>query len=99
MLPPVHLFFMPVWEAEPYLLINTIYMADTIITNTPADRSDSGAAGWAVAVIILLVVVVGGFVWYRYYRVPAAAPAGQTNINVTIPNPATPAPAASGATQ
>jgi len=55
-------------------------MADTIV-NTPAN--DSGAAGWFVALIILLAVIAGGFLWYRYYRAPAAAPA--TNINVTIP--------------
>ncbi len=57
-------------------------MADTIVTGS----SDSGA-GWAVAVIILLAVVVGGFVWFRYH--PASAPAAPgASVNVTIPNPA-----------
>lgn len=56
-------------------------MADTIV-NTPS-TNDAGSAGWFVALIILLAVIVGGFVWYRYHRAPAAAPA--TNINVTIP--------------
>ncbi len=60
-------------------------MADTII-NTPSGN-DSGSAGWAVALIILLAVIVGGFVWYRYYRAPAAAPATNNSINVTIPSP------------
>ncbi|OGG52665.1 hypothetical protein A3H16_01085 [Candidatus Kaiserbacteria bacterium RIFCSPLOWO2_12_FULL_53_8] len=62
-------------------------MADTIV-NTPSSN-DSGAAGWAVAVIVLLAVVVGGFLWYRYYGGYAApAPADNTNINVTLPAPA-----------
>jgi len=55
-------------------------MADTTIVNTPGS-GDSGA-GWMVAVIILIAVVVGGFLWYRYQgrQVPT-----DTNINVTIP--------------
>ncbi len=60
-------------------------MADTIV-NTPAP-ADSGAAGWAVAVIILLAVLVGGFFWYRYYGVPQMAKPNTTNINVTVPTP------------
>ena len=63
-------------------------MADTIV-NTPS-TNDSGAAGWVAAVVILLDVVGGGLVWYRYYRYRAPAPS-TTNINVTVP---TPAPAA-----
>ena len=39
-------------------------MADTIV-NTPAGNSDSGAAGWMVALIVLIAVIGGGFVWYR----------------------------------
>ncbi len=59
-------------------------MADTIV-NTPGQ--DNGTAGWVVALIVLLAVIVGGFVWYRYYRA-APAPA-TTNINVTLPTPGT----------
>lgn len=62
-------------------------MADTIV-NTPGPQ-ESGTAGWAVAVVILLAVVVGGFVWYRYYRPAAPASTDTTNINVTIPAPST----------
>jgi hypothetical protein len=58
-------------------------MADTIVN---APQGDSGAAGWMVAVVILVAVIVGGFLWYRYYGAPQAAPS-DTNINVTIPNP------------
>lgn len=59
-------------------------MADTIV-NTPAQ--DSGAAGWFVAVMILVAVVIGGYMWYRSYGIPQAESA-TTNINVTIPAPA-----------
>ena len=66
-------------------------MADTIVTNSPG-TNDSGAAGWVVALIVLVVVIVGGIVLYRHGTFGAAAPAGSTNINVTVPNPTTPAP-------
>jgi ABC-type transporter Mla subunit MlaD len=47
------------------------------------DRGDGGA-GWAIAVLVLLAVIGGLFVWYRYYRVePSQNPT--TNINVTLP--------------
>jgi hypothetical protein len=65
------------------------------IVNNPAterervvDNSDNG--GWAVAVIVLLaVVLIGAFVWMRYYQAPAASQSqqpGSANINVTLPN-------------
>ena len=73
-------------------------MADTIITNTP-DSTDSGAAGWAVALIIALAVIVGGFVWYRYYRAPAPASTTTNSINVTVPAATTPAPTGGATTQ
>ena len=63
-------------------------MADTIVTNSPG-TNDSGAAGWVVALIILVVVIVGGFLWYRNYGFPGA---GTTNINLTVPNPTIPTP-------
>ena len=60
-------------------------MADTIITNSP-ERDGSGGAGWVVALVIIIAVVVGGIVLYRRGAFRAAAPASN-NINVTIPNP------------
>ena len=63
-------------------------MADTIV-NTPASN-DSGAAGWVVALVVIVAVAVAGFVWYRNtgaYQTPAQE--GATNINVTIPAPVT----------
>lgn len=62
-------------------------MAETTIVNTPASSNDSGASGLILGLIILVIVVVGGFVWYRYYG-PAASPS-TTNINVTVPVPGT----------
>ncbi len=59
-------------------------MADTIV-NTPAPSNDSGAAGWVVAIIILLAVIAGGYYVYRN-GMGRAAP-GTTNINVSVPNP------------
>ena len=52
------------------------------------ERSDSGA-GWAVAVIILLAIIVAGAYWYTH-RAPAA-PAQQpgANIQVNLPSAGT----------
>ena len=61
-------------------------MADTIITNSP-ERDGGGGAGWVVALVIIIAVVVGGIVLYRRGVFRAVAPASDTNINVTIPNP------------
>jgi hypothetical protein len=62
-------------------------MADTIITNSPEKGGDSGA-GWAVALVIIIVLVVGGIILYKKgaFRGNSAAPASNgTNINVSIP--------------
>lgn len=70
----------------------------TVINNPPerervVERSDG--AGWAVAVIILLVAVaVGVWAYTRYYRAggyeaPAPTNSG-TNINVTLPGDSQP---------
>jgi hypothetical protein len=65
-------------------------MADTIVNTPASNNNDSGAAGWVVALIVILVVIVGGFFLYRHYGASgASAPAGTTNINVTVPAPAT----------
>lgn len=53
------------------------------IVNTPGDRNDS-SAGWAVAVIVLLVVIAGIAFWYmRYHRAPIQG--GGANIQVNLP--------------
>ncbi len=72
-------------------------MADTIV-NTPT-TTDSGSAGWAIAVIVLIAVIVGGFVWFRYYKAPQPAAESGTNINVTIPTPTVDSSTGSGGNQ
>jgi len=62
-------------------------MADTIITNSPEKNDGDSGAGWVVALVIIIVVVVGGILLYRHGAFRAAAPAGNTNINVTVPVP------------
>ena len=62
-------------------------MADTIITNSPErERSDSGA-GWVVALVIIIAVVVGGIVLYKRGVFRANTSSDTTNVNVTVPNP------------
>jgi hypothetical protein len=61
----------------------------TIIENnaTNPDRpvlvnQDSGA-GWAVAILVLVVILVAGAFWYmRYYRAPAAVSGSTIQVNV-----------------
>lgn len=49
------------------------------------DRSDS-SAGWAIALIVLVAVIVAGFVWARY-RAPATVPdTTGASINVSLPS-------------
>lgn len=62
-------------------------MADTIVT-TPASN-DSGAAGWVVALIVIVAVAVAGFVWYRNNGAYQTPTQGGNTYNVTIPAPVT----------
>jgi hypothetical protein len=73
-----------IYAAESLAIINNFNMAT--IVNTPGDRGDS-SSGWAIAVIILLVVIAGIAFWYTRSR--GAAPAGGgANVNVQVPLPA-----------
>lgn len=56
------------------------------IVNNPGERGDS-SAGWAVAVIILLVVIAGVGFWYLRGRSAAPAATPGANIQVNIPTP------------
>lgn len=69
-------------------------MADTVITPAARD-TDSGAAGWAVAVILLLgIVLFAVFVWPGLPSVVPSAPApAQQNtidVNLSVPEGAIP---------
>jgi hypothetical protein len=58
------------------------------VINTPAtrDSSDNGAAGWAVAVAVLLALgLLALFVWPGIVRNSAAPADTGSNINVTLP--------------
>lgn len=67
------------------------------IINTPGERQDS-SAGWAVAVIILLVVLAGLVFWYvRSHRAAAPGNAGAT-IQVNLPSGGTGGPGGGGET-
>ncbi len=70
-------------------------MADTIISNTPGSRTDEGMAGWVIALVIILAVVIGAFFMYQngLFRADSNTP-GSTNINVTVPDPIAPTPSA-----
>ncbi len=65
-------------------------MADTIITNSPEKSGGDSGAGWVVALVLIIAFVVGGVILYRRGAFRTAAPAGNTNINVTVPNPTNP---------
>lgn len=61
----------------------------TVVNNPGPATEDSGSAGWAVAVIIL-IVVAGGLFWYFRYRAAPAAPASAPVIQVNVPAAAAP---------
>lgn len=53
------------------------------IVNTPGGDNSDSSAGWAVAVIILLVVIAGIAFWYmRSQRAPAASPGATIQVNL-----------------
>lgn len=59
------------------------------VINTPATResSDGAAAGWAVAVIVLVAIgLIALFVYPGYIRQSAAPASTPNNINVTLPS-------------
>ncbi len=52
------------------------------IVNTPGNPNESSSAGWAVAVIILLVVIAGGIFWYTRHRAAPANPGATIQVNL-----------------
>ncbi len=68
----------------------------TTVINTPpnTNRPTEGDSGWAVAVVILILVIgIAAFFWFSYRTPPATetretseTSETSTNINVTIPD-------------
>lgn len=53
------------------------------IVNTPGGDNSDSSAGWAVAVIILLVVIAGIAFWYiRGRAAPASNPGATIQVNL-----------------
>ena len=78
-------------ELAWYATLTYFSMADTIITHTPrSSTADEGSAGWMVALVVILAVVIAGTFMYQRGYFSSNAP-DATNINVTVPNPTTPA--------
>ena len=65
----------------------------TTVINTPPGNTGSGdgSAGLIVAVVLILVVLVGGVLLYQNGFFRSDAPKDAI-INVTVPNPIMPAP-------
>jgi len=61
-------------------------MADTIVTNSPG-TNENAAAGWVVALVIVVAVVIGGIFLYQRGTFNTSKAADTTNINVTVPTP------------
>jgi len=52
------------------------------IINNPVDTGEQ-STGWAVAVVVLLIVIAGGVYWYMHhygYSAPVAQPSGGTTL-------------------
>lgn len=62
-------------------------MPDTTIVTAPAS-GDTGASGIIISFVLVALALVGGAIWYQYFRTPATS--DTTNIQVTVPNPVTP---------
>ena len=64
----------------------TVIHNDTSRPDRPVIVERDSGLGWAVAVIVLVAVIIGGaYVWARAHRsAPAQAP--NSTINVTVPS-------------
>jgi len=55
--------------------------------NRPVLVSQESSGGWAVAIVILVLVIVAGAFWYmRYYRAPATSNTPNSTIQVNLPS-------------
>lgn len=65
------------------LPINTHTMADTHYIERET-RDDTSAAGWFIALIVILAVVIGAIVWYQ--RGAPGVPNTGPDVNITVPD-------------
>ena len=59
-------------------------MADTIV-NTPGSERGDSAAGWAIAAVVVVAIIVGAVLLFRG-GIPGVPNTG-TDVNVTVPTP------------
>lgn len=59
-------------------------MADTYVNTPGTERSDS-AAGWAIAAVVVVAIIIGAVLLFRG-GLPGVPNTG-TDVNVTVPNP------------
>jgi len=60
-------------------------MADTIV-NTPGNTNSDGAAGWAIAAVVIIAVIIGAVLLFRNGLPTSPNTGGGTNINVELPS-------------
>lgn len=61
-------------------------MADTILNTPERGTREVDSAGWAIAIVILLAVVIGGLLLFRQAGVTPGTPNTGTDLNVTVPS-------------
>lgn len=57
-------------------------MADTVVNKTPSERS---SAGWIVAVIVLLAVLILGYFAFARTGTAPTTDSDNLDVNVTVP--------------
>lgn len=76
----------------------TIIEGGTPATNRSVFASDDGSSAWAVVVLVLVVAIIAGAIWYmRYYRPAATGVAPAPTVQVNLPSSGyAPAPSSNG---
>jgi hypothetical protein len=64
-------------------------MATVINNPTPSEPTvvQTDSSGWVVAVVILLLAIVAGVIWYFHHRGVAHQTQPGPTVNVTLPAP------------
>lgn len=59
-------------------------MADTIV-NTPGNTTNDSAAGWAIAAIVVVAIIIGAVLLFRDGLPGVPNTGSDTNVNVELP--------------